>query len=374
MNPFFERGLIAASLTAALLAGIVRALDPFWNWDMLPYMAAASELDGATPEQAHVLAYSAARSHVPSDRHHWLVDPANSYRSTLAQDPTAFADQLPFYWIKPLYIVLVWAAWKAGASLAWSTVLPSIVGYMVLCVAVFAWARCRVRTALGYSAVAVLFWLPQVNEIAGLSTPDAVSAALIISGSFLLYCGRHPIPGLVLLVVSIAARMDNAILVVLVIATQRWCHPDRQLTWPWVVSGGIAAVVMYAAVHALGCAHGWCVGPEHAFLPRSLHPQEHPTPLNLTVWVSALNNGFHLLRFTAAREFAGLLLAATALAWRLSTHLGRPLLVLTISVCFRYLLFPVPDDRALVAWYALVVLYALEVFNALSRRRTITAR
>jgi hypothetical protein len=370
-----ERAVLAVSFTAALLSGSWRALHPFWNWDMLPYMAAAAELDGATPARSHAIAYATARMHVPAEQYHGLVARDDPYRSALAQDPVAFTDQLPFYWIKPLYIALVWCAWKSGASLAWATVLPSLAGFTALCIVLFAWVMHRVGRAMALPVVAGFFVLPQVNEIAGLSTPDAVSAALIVTGCSLLHASRRAASGLLLLLISIAARLDNVLLVAVVIASQRWCRPDQPLSSRWIVGATTAAFLMHFGVRAIGCAHGWCAGPGHAFLPRSLHPQLEPMEWTLSLWGGAVRKGVDLLRYTVLLEFAGLALLAALVRsiLQVPARTGRLLLVVTAGACARYLLFPVPDDRALIAWYATVLVFALEVGASVSRHRAVTA-
>lgn len=375
MARVLERAVLAVSFTAALLAGAWRALDPFWNWDMLPYMAAAAELDGAPPARSHAIAYTAAQMQVPAEHYRVLVDPDNQYRSALAQDPSAFADQLPFYWIKPLYIALVWCAWKSGASLAWATVLPSLAGFATLCTVLFAWVIHRVGRAMVLPAVAGFFFLPQVNEVAGLSTPDALSSALLVAGTFLLHASGRPASGLLVLVLAITARMDNVLLVMPVIATQPWCRPDHPLSTRWIAGGTIAAILTYLGVRAIGCTHGWCVAPGHAFLPRSLHPQSEPVQWTVALWVGSVRKGVDLLRYTVLPEFVGLaLLAVVARSiLRASVRSGRLLLATTAGACARYLLFPVPDDRALIAWYATVLVFSLEVVASVSRRRAVTA-
>lgn len=361
-----------------VLIGAVRLHTPFWNWDMLPYMAASAELEGASPGQAHDQAYSDAARHVPTITYAQLVDSTNAYRAAMLTDTTAFADQLPFYWIKPLYIASVWSIWKCGIPLTRATVWPSFICFLVLAFALFELMSREVPTHVAAAVAALFAALPCVNEIAGLSTPDALSASLVLLAVLLLTGAEGPALGIVLLALSIAARADNAIVAVLLLVAQPWYAVRARLRIIVLLGGALLLVATYLYVDHLGCAHGWCVRPISAFLPRSLHPGSEVLVMSPGKYMEAVRKGAESLRYTWVIEFTVLAVLGMAVALlgprsRGRTTTWRVLAVMTMAMVARYLFFPVPDDRALVPWYALITLASAASFERLLRDRWVKA-
>lgn len=372
--PFMRSVLMICSAAAILVTACIACARPSWNWDMLPYMAAAARLDGSDPVSAHAQAYAAAQC-IPAEAYQQLIDPNNTYRATLHTDAIAFADQDPFYWVKPLYIALIWAFWKLGIPLAWATLAPSLVSFLVLGHALTMSLRSVMPLHFAWPCSALFLALPCVNELAGLSTPDALSTALIIVGLFLVHGTARPGLGAAVLVLSIAARADNLILVGLVLLTQRLCKPERPLPAWGIALACASAAATYGLVDSLACAQGWCLRPIHAFLPRSLHPQREPVRSAWEMYRETFQRSGPLFRFTWIREFA-LLVAATFLLalWRgVLTGIAGParvLVVITAAMLIRFAFFPVPDDRSMVVWYASAWVFTAAVIIAIARART----
>lgn len=342
-----------------LFIGWKKFSDPFWNWDMLPYMAGAAEIGGLGPVQAHDTAYAEAARHLPPDRYGPLLDPNNSYRVAMHTDPGAFADQLPFYWVKPLYIAAVWAGWRLGAALTRATVWPSLIGFLLIAAALFDLLRRDVSTWLAAIATALFCALPCVNEVAGLSTPDALSAGLLLLAIAQLTRSSGRTAGVILLALAIAARADNGIVAVLLLALQPWYGGGRRLGIRGIGAGAVLLVLTYLFVDHLSCAHGWCVRPSSSFLPRSLHPDSEVVDLTLARYLEALRKGTENLHYTWVLEFAsleGLAVVLTVLAARRAgpSRTWRIMALITLAALIRYLFFPVPDDRALIPWFATI--------------------
>lgn len=364
-------------MIAVLVIAVCQLRAPFWNWDMLPYLAAVQELDGVPIPAAHDSAYSEAERRLPHQVYDQLVDVHNDYRSALRTDRQAFADQLPFYWIKPLYIGTAWTAWKCGATLARATVWPSFLGFLLTGIALYLLLRRELPLGAAALITAVFAALPCVNESAALSTPDALSTGLLLLAVIQLTTDRA-VAGLVLLTLSITARADNGIIAALLLIARPWYAPPYRSSALWLIAGGILLAITYVLVDRLGCAHGWCVRPAAAFMPRSLHPGAEVVDLTWNTYVQAFNKGMNTLPYTWVREFVVLLVSAvvlTVMARRREpmSHTWRIMTVFTAAVVIRYVFFPVPDDRALVPWYATITVSLASGVHRTLPHRWVTA-
>lgn len=95
-------------------------------------------------------------------------------------------------------------------------------------------------------------------------------------------------------------------------------------------------------------------------------------------YMEAVRKGAESLRYTWVIEFTVLAVLGMAVALlgprsRGRTTTWRVLAVMTMAMVTRYLFFPVPDDRALVPWYALITLASAASFEKLLRDRWVKA-
>ena len=142
--------------------------------------------------------------------------------------------------------------------------------------------------------------------------------------------------------------------------------------------GCALALATYFSVDAIACAHGWCVRPAHSFIPRSLHPQLEDAHLTLAMYFDALQKGSDQLMYTWVLEFCTLamILILVIFARRMRGALTTPFRVFVLVTCamiVRYLLFPIPDDRALIPWYATIMMLAIALVHQLATPRKVTA-
>ena len=84
-----------------LLLSAWAALQPKHTWDVVGYIGCS--VDSSDPRDIHRLTYDAIRN-VASAKG-MLAD--NPYHADLAANPYHFAEQLPFYSIKPIYVLLI---------------------------------------------------------------------------------------------------------------------------------------------------------------------------------------------------------------------------------------------------------------------------
>ena len=202
-----RRGGAALLLWAALAANLTWS-TPQYNWDMVPYVAIAHELNGTSPLAAHARTY-AELSRSLDERTRTQLTGATRYRAEVATDADAFRAQLPVYRMKVAYPWLLSKLMQAGANPVHASVWISRVAYLVAGLVLLGWLMSVVPFPLALAGAWLFMALPFAIELAELSTPDALSTAVVLAALWLLLERKQPRLSLLLLSVSLLIRPDN---------------------------------------------------------------------------------------------------------------------------------------------------------------------
>ncbi|MEX1181810.1 MAG: hypothetical protein WEF86_01145 [Gemmatimonadota bacterium] len=266
----------------ALLAANLYWSRPHYNWDMVAYIGVAFRFAGASDEVAHERTYRALRQSVPAEDYELLTQ-ADAYRRTVAADYRAFAQQLPFYSVKPIYPLKIALLTQTGVDPVRASVIVSGAAYLLIGAILFLWLSSFLR---GFTIVAVtwvIMSLPFMLDLARGSTPDAMSTAVVLTALWLLMEKEWLWPALALLVVSIGVRPDN-------------------LLWVFAIAGYAAVRLRNVRVAALFSAAGtavylllaswsdnagWRTLFHHSFVERLAFPQDFEPVLTVPgyVWI-----------------------------------------------------------------------------------------
>jgi hypothetical protein len=180
---------------------------------MLGYMALVLRVENKNIEETHLMTYENAKEQIPAEFYFRLTDSANAYRRKMKENAVEFYRQLPFYTVKPLYILSVYLFYKAGIPLPLSTVLPSVFAYFFVGILLLYWLQQIVPLTYAFWIGILVMVSPPLLMVARLSTPDALSALLIFSAFYYLI-GKPSFRAMsVFLLISIMARLDNVLLV-----------------------------------------------------------------------------------------------------------------------------------------------------------------
>jgi len=182
---------------------------PVYNWDMLAYMAIVIKMDHHDINQIHKITYSTAKINIPSVEYGYLI--TSPYREKMADSPSDFYAQLPFYAVKPLYIGMVYLFYKAGCPLTISTVLPSIFGYFLVGLLLFHWLKkyCKLFFAFIYGVL--IMYSPFIVNIARISTPDGLSTFLLFTAFYFIVEKPSIIWMSLFFILAVFVRLDNII-------------------------------------------------------------------------------------------------------------------------------------------------------------------
>ena len=182
---------------------------PYYNWDMLPYMALALKMDHTDSNDVHKITYSNAKANIPAVEYEFLT--GGEYRKRMAESPSDFYSQLPFYVVKPFYTWMVYIFYKTGFSLPVSTVLPSILSYLMIGLLLFHWLKKYLNLGFALPAALLIMYSVYMVSIARTSTPDALSSLLLFSAMYLIVETNSLAWIFLLLWLSVITRIDNLV-------------------------------------------------------------------------------------------------------------------------------------------------------------------
>src|SRR5438067_12264910 len=103
----------------AVLVFLIGVKHPYYNWDVVGYVAAAYYEDGLRGEVLRDRTYDTLRNEVDKTKFEHLIE--GPYRQTVFEDTRALEQQVPFYSVKIIYVELVRAAGRTGLSYAQGT-------------------------------------------------------------------------------------------------------------------------------------------------------------------------------------------------------------------------------------------------------------
>src|SRR5690606_33837800 len=126
--------------------------------------------------KVHAATYETARASVPEAAFEELVSGAccREYREALHADPETFAEHLPWYQIRPVYVGLIHVLGKLGLGLAFATHFVSGVAPALSFVLLFRMSTSMMTDLLFY-AVPFLIVFYNVMDLGRFYAPDALA-------------------------------------------------------------------------------------------------------------------------------------------------------------------------------------------------------
>lgn len=227
----------------AVYVGLSGFLHPINNWDLIGYIASALRNSGMSGAELHVATYAELRRSLPPDQFAELTE-QGAYFSGVYRDPEALKQHLPFYRIRPLYVLLVQGLAAITQSLTLAIYVISAVSAAGLCL-LTGWLLRQSMPVVPWivagAGLVVVLSLGSVVQLARLSTPDALFSLCALAALASFYRARSVAMGLVMVLPLI--RTDAVILSVLV-AVLLLVERDRR-------------VLYYVAVAVSGALYLW---------------------------------------------------------------------------------------------------------------------
>lgn len=243
---------------------------PVHNWDMIAYVASVNYLKGLRKDSLSKATYSDVRHSVSTSQFQSLT--RGYYKSTVYKEPISLSEQLPFYEIKPLYIVVCWLVSFFTKSISNATVIVSAVfgGLFILISSFFLKRRA--------GAISVIL-PPLLLSIGGLqlsqlSTPDIFAATMGLIGVSLTE--NHPKISLVFLAILPAIRPDYIILTSF-IATLIYFSENIRV---FAIISLLSSFTLYFTIKIFFHGYSYPLLFNFSFISG---PQPHPNPTSTAV-------------------------------------------------------------------------------------------
>ncbi|NJR13678.1 MAG: hypothetical protein HC779_05040 [Phyllobacteriaceae bacterium] len=338
--------LMLVALFAAVFA--YEAVRPLVNWDIIPYLAAASTKDFASFPEVHDHVYGVLRDGFDTGEFNALAQ-GDAYRAAQYADPAALQSMLPMYEVKWLYIRLLKAAIPVFGPLK-AHLAINIGAAALLTVSLWAWLAGN-RMLHMMPVVIMVMLAANVPMMARGMLPDFLTLSLLTSGLLMFDRGRVW-SSLAPLTLAVLTRPDSAIfiggLAVLLLILQ-----DRRML-PGLAALGLAALAYLFATGSAGHIGWW---PHFWFSTYQIQNTlvGFAPEFSLQVYVTAF--GYNLARSVTEHVWVGSLLGlALVCLWGLSgagqtaseSHQhGRIVLILAVVLATigKFMLFPLPDTR-----------------------------
>lgn len=349
-----------------LLAALCRLawVYPLYNWDILPTVALVNE-PSSDPVRLHARAYATADAETPPEaaRSFRVSEYDTKNRLDSAQNPWHFAEQLPLYSVKPLYILTLAAMHGAEIPTFAAARLLSVISFAVLGSIFFLWLRKFTGALAASLSTCFLLATPDFLSVGGETSPDAFFACLALAGIYLVFEKKQFLWGWCFLALVPLVRTDGLVLLVLIVALLAWKSPE----FPWRYGVAILATEIIASqiMSWLGGGYSFRTLFYHSFVNRN------PALAEVTVHLTAADYFRALYVFVlgsiASPRPLYFLLGLISLKTQGTPRLLRDLAWLAMAFAVIHVaLFPLPDSRFLILPFALIVLWAAGSLASLS--------
>jgi hypothetical protein len=247
--------------------------------------------------------------------------------SSVLDSPQHLQEIEPMFAIRPLYLLIVsWVAVFIPLPHAINAV--SAISFFGVGLVAIAWSRRPILTGMFMSAYPLLL-------LARIGSPDALSALLVISGLWLVAECKLEAAGLLLLFLSLSARTDNLLLVLIVLVWLAW---EKRLSYLFAAAVASFSVALVLAINHWAGNYGWIVLFRCSFVDPLRWPAGAGHSLSLREYTSAL-----VRALTTIAVHVTLWVLLGILAW-MRRH-DRVLIVVAVAAAAHFLLFPSPEDR-----------------------------
>ena len=372
-------GRIAALSLYLVCAGAALWLTvyrPFHNWDVVGYVASAKSFDSSDAAALQAFTYAELRGVLPPDLYDDIAREKNigtgrgaTYRHAVSTDETAFAEQLPYYRIRPLYTGLSYLFYKTGVDIEFATLAVSGIGVAVGLLVLYLFARARLTPAFA-SLLPPLAMVVGLFDLARFSTPDGLAfAAVMLLARWLVLARTDTL--LLAIPCVLGIRTDLILFTAPLLLALFTCQPENRRK---IALSAAASVAIYFAILRYYGNPGWATFFYCTMVQRCTHPLSNPPTLTLHDYLDALGNGLPTIAVDPDfAVYACIVVASLYLVRQRSSadrrRLATPLMLLATSAAYiacRFFALPAEWSRAFPCAY---LLSAFALLWLLSDRR-----
>jgi hypothetical protein len=189
-----------------LLLSAYAVLQPEYTWDLLGYIG--SSVDSTDARTIHDIAFDAIRPFAAKKD----IQVDNPYRIDVAANPYHFAEQLPFYSIKPVYVALIKGEHRLGMPFPKAAVAISAVSNLLLALLLWRWLSAYLGGLALATACTLIMLSPNILELSRWATPDCLATLVAALALYLILERRLYFWGCSFFVLDVWVRTDVLVL------------------------------------------------------------------------------------------------------------------------------------------------------------------
>lgn len=339
-----------------LLETLVAYYVPYYDWDLVAYVGSAIAIREHDARTIQNQAYEALKRELPEDDYQDIVS-GSDFRRDVANRPEHFHQQLRFYQIRPLYIRMIAGLHAIGIPYVAATRLISAVAFLGIGVLLFLWARRFTSEVHAAWTILLLLCVPVIFASARTGSPDAISALLVLLGTFEMIERKHVLSGAFLLFLSLFLRTDNVILVFLLLGSIAIATGQSRNRRTIVAILAFAAIGAVLAINHAQHSYSWSALMQNTETPM-VNPAEVAPKLTAADYFGSVHDMIDEARENSVLAFPFIAVIAL-LSRRTPRHLKHVVAVVLLSWAAHLALFPHIEDRYFIAGAAIIGIAAI---------------
>ncbi len=256
--------------------------------------------------------------------------------------PYSFAQGLPFFAVKPLYVTALFLIHHlTGVGIPDSALILSTLSLLLLAPVVFLWMG-EVSPSLSLLSCALLA-LPGVYSTLGISEPDLLFTAVSFASFFLIFQRRKYFPGLILLSITPLIRPEGLILATLVMLYLTLI--DGQMTFSQFAILELTQILVNRFVYYMAGGYDYVTLFYASFVYRVPNPAEVHFTFSFQRYFAVLFTLITSSLGTYRVLYIGMAAAAWALSGRRFTRIAYAGVIVILYAAIHTLLFPIDYAR-----------------------------
>ncbi len=378
-NPHFSKMAHWLIIISCIMLFFYATNTPEQNWDILGYAGSSVSIENTNDSHIHNYIYQELKEYSTDEDFKDLTDKFN-YRRVMFEDVDAFNQQIPFYKIRIIFVLLIFALMKIGVNIFAASHLLSAAlvsgGYLAF---YYAYKKSIHPVLwLSYPLFIIIF---DVVNVAQTVTADSLAFFWMGLISFTLINAHWK--SLFLLLVSLTlVRTDMIILVALITGYLILFRTD--LRFISIVIALISLVLYFFINHYAG-NYGWSTVFHYVFITgmEATHPDEYSSfGISFKQYITAVITYIPLFISERTVLLFEILVFLQFVMWGLSQRkdffssrdiffeiIENPVLMLTlislIYVIIHYAVFPILDSRFFVGQYIISTLGLLSIITSI---------
>jgi hypothetical protein len=327
-----------------LLLSAYALLQPEYTWDLLGYIGAS--VDSTDARTVHDVAFDAIRPFAAKKD----IQVDNPYRVDVAANPYHFAEQLPFYSIKPIYVALIKGEHRFGMPFPRAAVAISAVSNFLLALLLWRWLSSYLGGLPLAASCTLIMLSPNVLELSRWAAPDCLATFVAALGLYLVLERKLYFWGCSFLILDIWVRTDVLVLAGIVFLALLL---RGKLDFAQFASLSLLSLASYFTINHFAGNYGWPALFYNSFLGGLTAPGETLVHFSRSAYVRQLVRGAYL--WLISGSFGLYLLLGGLAVWLNRSSLYSDIVAAVLAArAVSYALYPNGDQRYTAVLFVLI--------------------